>query len=118
VSNIFEVSLVGLLGLVFGLLGGFLVTWLTLSRKSTSGYNRAKTQAESLIEAAKRQSDLDRRKAEVEAKENADRLKREIEEEIREKQNLLANQEKRLNHREETLDKRADLIDRQDAAAS
>ena len=114
-STIFIPLLVGLLGLVLGLVGGFLGTWMVLSRKSSSSYNRAKAQAESLIGDAKRQSDLDRRNAEVEAKENADRLKRGLEEEIREKQNMLSGQEKRLSHREETLDKRADLIDRQDA---
>jgi ribonuclease Y len=115
VSTMFITLLAGLLGLVLGLVGGFLATWIVLSRKSSSSYNRAKAQAESLIEDAKKKSDLDRRNAEVEAKENVDRLKREIEDEIREKQNMLANQEKRLSHREETLDKRADLIDRQDA---
>jgi ribonuclease Y len=98
-----------------GLAVGFALSgWIQASR-ANSRLNKAKQDSAQLTEEAKRQADLTRRTAEIDAKEIIDKRRRELEEEIREKQETLTASEKRLNHREETLEKRSDLIDRQEA---
>ncbi len=97
------------------LLSGFFTNHLVQVRRSRSRLSRAKLDAEKIIEEAEKQSELTKRASEVDAKEIIERKRREMDDEIRERQNSLLAQEKRLNHREESLEKRADLIDRQDA---
>jgi len=100
---------------VIGLGAGYGISEVIQARRTNSRLNRAKHESEQIIEEARKQSDLTRRSAAVDAKEVIEKRRRELDEEIRESQGALTKQEKRLNRREETLDKRADLIDRQEA---
>jgi ribonuclease Y len=108
-----ELWITGLIGLAC-LAAGFVVAYLMQSRGASSRIQQARRQADQVLDEARRQADLTRRTADVEAKEIVDRRRGELEEEARQKQELLTATEKRLSHREETLDKRADLLDRQE----
>jgi ribonuclease Y len=94
---------------------GFVVSQLIQARRSSSRLNRAKGEADRIVEEARKQAELTKRASEVDAKEIIEKRRKELDEEIKEKRSSLSNLEKRLEHREETLEKRADLIDRQEA---
>jgi ribonuclease Y len=97
------------------LVAGFAVSQLVQARRSSSRLNRAKYEADRIVEEARKQAELTKRASEVDAKEIIERRRKELDEEIKEERSSLSNLEKRLEHREETLEKRADLIDRQEA---
>jgi ribonuclease Y len=91
------------------------VSQIVQARRSSSRFNRAKGEADRIVEEARKQAELTKRASEVDAKEIIEKRRKELDGEINEKRSSLSNLEKRLEHREETLEKRADLIDRQEA---
>jgi len=100
---------------VAALVVGFAVSQFVQARRSSSRINRAKGEADRIVEESRKQAELTKRASEVDAKEIIEKRRKELDEEISEKRSSLSNLEKRLVHREETLEKRADLIDRQEA---
>ena len=94
---------------------GFVVSQTIQARRSSSRLNRAKGEADRIVEESRKQAELTKRASEVDAKEIIEKRRKELDKEIEEKRSSLSNLEKRLEHREETLEKRADLIDRQEA---
>jgi ribonucrease Y len=93
---------------------GFGVAYWLQARGASSRVQWSRRQAEQLLDEARKQADVTRRTAEVEAKEIVVKRRGELEEEAKQRLEQVSAGEKRLTHREETLDKRADLLDRQE----
>ncbi len=103
---------------IVGIAIGFIVTKVITSNSSKSAAadaqkirTNAKSEAESLLENARREADAYRKEAELEAKDKALKYKQEVDEENKERLREVRNAENRITQREETLDRRGDSLD-------
>ena len=103
-----------LVGLVLGLAIGAAVAWAISSRiKDTKGRDerlQAQADAERIIEAAK----ATERELTLAAKDDALRLREEIERELKEQRANIARQERRIQQKEETLDRKSEAMERRE----
>ncbi|MBN1596430.1 ribonuclease Y [candidate division FCPU426 bacterium] len=96
--------------LILGVFLGFVLYWF-ISRKRLSS---AETQANTILEEAKREIENKRRELAMEAKDKLYRDKQEFEEQTRTRRQELQTLEKRLLQKEETLERRLDSLDRRE----
>ena len=101
-ENVTFSILLGLIGIILGVGVTFLITKL----KGAA----AKNEADKLIENAKREAEKIKRDNVLELKEESYKLKKQTDEEIREKKKELNELNDRIDNRERSLDKRDELI--------
>ncbi len=103
-----------MVGLLIGLAIGAAVAWVVSSRiKDTKGRDerlQAQADAEKIIEAAKAQE----RELTLAAKDDALRLREEIERELKEQRANTQRQERRIQQKEETLDRKTAQLEKRD----
>lgn len=97
---------------VIGLLVGFFIAFVINSLKGSM----ASRKAESIINSAKKEVDKIKRDAAIEQKEEAHRMKMDLDKEIREKKNEIKESESRLMQREASIDKRDELFQKRETA--
>ncbi|MBR3048976.1 MAG: ribonuclease Y [Bacilli bacterium] len=97
---------------VIGLLVGFFIAFVINSLKGSM----ASRKAESIINSAKKEVDKIKRDAAIEQKEEAHRMKMDLDKEIREKKNEMKESEARLMQREASIDKRDELFQKRETA--
>ncbi len=97
--------------LLIGTLVGFVITFVINSLKTTN----ATKKVEKLMSQTKIEIDKMKRDATFEQKENAHKLKIELDNEIREKKNEYKESENRLLQRESSLDKRDELCQKRES---
>ena len=99
-----------IIGAIVGIALGFVI-----ARYIANGaIQRKEQEAESIISDAHRQADTIKREAEVEAKDEALKLRAEIEAERKERQQSVREAEHRVQQREESLDRRTDSLDQRE----
>ena len=106
-NTLFSILLVAL-----GLLVGFIIAFVINSLK----VNKATKKAEALINQARKDVEKIKRDAAIEQKEEAHKLKMDLDKEIREKKEELKSSESRLLQREANLDKRDEMFQKREAA--
>ncbi|MBA3792091.1 MAG: ribonuclease Y [Rubrobacter sp.] len=94
------------LGLAVGLILGGALEYFVYKRTIASRQAGARTDADSIIEDAKRSADSARREGELAAKEAALRIKDEAEAEVRSRRTEISRVEERLDNRDTVLDRR------------
>jgi ribonucrease Y len=99
------------IGLAVGLAIGAAVGYFVLKSRTTSRLSEARSDAESIVEDAKRQADTIRREGELASKEAAMRVKDEAEAEARARRAEIARVEERLDNRDTALDRREGELD-------
>ena len=99
------------LGLAAGLILGGALGYLVYKRNLTARRAGARTDADSIIEDAKRAAESARRESELAAKEEALRIKDEAEAEVRARRAEIARVEERLDNRDTALDRRDGELD-------
>jgi len=97
-------------GLVLGAGSGFLITYLALR----SYRKKRESEANSLLEKARKEAEAKLKDAEISAKDYLYQARAEFEKESKSIRQELAQRESRLRHREETLDKKVELIDQKE----
>ena len=74
----------------------------------------AEEKAKSIVADAERSADAKKREALLEAKEENQKLRQELDNEIKERRSEISRQERRMNQKEETLDKKTDNLERKE----
>ena len=97
-----------LLSILFAVLG-IIVGILVMAIINRLRGNHAKTEADKILESAKKEAEKNKRDAILEAKEEIHRLKMDADKEIKERKQEIKDAENRLSQREENIDKR-DLL--------
>ena len=102
--------LIGVIALVIGLAGGYLI------RKSVaeSKIRSAEEEAKKIIEDAAKDTEAVKKEAILEAKDEAHKIRMEAEQEAKERRGELQKTEKRLIQKEETLDRKAEALERKE----
>ena len=77
-------------------------------------YGSAEEKAKAIISDAERTADAKKREALLEAKEENQRLRQELDREIKERRSEISRQENRLNQKEEALDKKTDNLEKKE----
>jgi ribonuclease Y len=98
------------IALLVGLAAGFLIRRIISEGK----LGEAGTQAQKIVEEAKKESDRLRKEAQLEAKEKFYQAKADFERESKQKRQELQSVEKRIMQKEENLDRKTDLMDRKE----
>lgn len=80
----------------------------------TKNLNEATSTAEGIIAQAKTEAATLKKETVIEAKDEANRYRNQVEDEVRQRRNEVAKTESRLDAREETLDRRDDTLDRKE----
>src|ERR1043166_1774764 len=93
-------------GVLIGLIVGGAVGVLVVRSVGASRFDKALRTRQELLKDAEREAEAMRREARVEAREDAVRLRAEIEAEVQERRAQLARTEERLQTRDEELEKR------------
>ncbi|WP_040657248.1 ribonuclease Y [Orenia marismortui] len=96
--------------MISGLLVGGIIGFAIRKYIAESKIGSAETEAERIIEDAKREGESNKREILVEAKEEAHQMKDEVEKECRERRNELQRFENRLLKKEENLESKADNL--------
>lgn len=107
-DNYFFSILLVIVGLLIGLFIAFVINSIRV--------NVASKKAASLIEQAKKEIEKLRRDAAIEQKEEAHKLKMDLDKEIREKKEEIKESESRLLQREASIDKRDELYQKREAS--
>lgn len=102
--------LIGIVALIIGLVGGYLV------RKSVaeSKIRSAEEEAKKIIDDAAKDTEAVKKEAILEAKDEAHKIRMEAEQEAKERRGELQKTEKRLIQKEETLDRKAEALERKE----
>ena len=102
--------LIGVIALVIGLAGGYLI------RKSVaeSKIRSAEEEAKKIIEDAAKDTEAVKKEAILEAKDEAHKIRMEAEQDAKERRGELQKTEKRLIQKEETLDRKAEALERKE----
>uniref|UniRef100_UPI0026A7BEC4 ribonuclease Y n=1 Tax=Aminipila luticellarii TaxID=2507160 RepID=UPI0026A7BEC4 len=110
ITDILIYVLVGFIALALGLLVGYIVR-KTVGEKAIGS---AEQKARNLILDAENKSETIKKEITIEAKEEAHKMRNEIEREVRERRAEIQRSEKRLIQKEETLDKKIDNLERKE----
>ena len=78
----------------------------------------AEQKAKSIVDDALRSADAKKREALLEAKEENQKLRQELDREIKERRSEISRQERRMNQKEEALDKKTDNLERKEQSLS
>ncbi len=105
-----ETVVIGLIGLIIGVVAGFIVRTLTMADK----VKEAQEKAERIIKDAERDVENRRKEVEIEAKDKIIQAKLDIDRETQEKRIELTNLEKRLTQRENHLERKGEQVERRD----
>ena len=97
--------------LIVGLAVGVVAGYAVVRAIGKNNRQQSEREANSLIEDARKQADSIRREAQVEAKDEALRMRQEIESEKKERLKEVRVNEDRLDKREKSLEKRSDSLD-------
>jgi ribonuclease Y len=100
-----------LVGLIFGLLAGATAHTIITKRSLSS----ARTEAEGILETAKRDGEAKAQKIELEAEKKAKDQRERVDQEVSESLAELKKSQERASKREETLDKRFEQIERRES---
>lgn len=114
ITNLIITLLVGFIALALGLLVGYIVR-KTVGEKAIGS---AEQKARNLILDAENKSETIKKEITIEAKEEAHKMRNEIEREVRERRAELQRSEKRLIQKEETIDRKIDNIERKEESIS
>ena len=96
--------------IAIGLIVGFILRYVFAKFDANSVEQRA----DSIINEAKVKGDAKAKEIIMEARDNAERERKEVEKEIKEKKSEIQNTEKRLNQREDNLDRKMDSLDKKE----
>jgi ribonuclease Y len=96
---------------IIAIIAGVALGLLYAKTSSNGRINQAKSEADRVIEDARKQAETVKKEAEIEAKEEALRLKQENEKEENKRNSKLNERENRISQREESLDRRNDALD-------
>jgi len=102
-----------------GLVVGGLVVYLFMAvraRQQRDAILHQADEAQKLLESSRQEAEALKREALIEAKEDAHRLRQQIEEENRGQRNEILRTQRRLQTREENLDRRSDVLERKERA--
>ncbi len=77
-------------------------------------FGSAEAKAKAIVADAERAADAKKREAMIEAKEEHQKLRQDLDKEIKERRNEISRQERRLNQKEETLDKKTEALERKE----
>lgn len=99
------------LGLVIGLAAGAAVGFLLSRSRMSAGQAQARTDAESILEDARREAERTRREGELAAKEAALKVKDEADAEVRSRRQEISRVEERLDNRDAALERRESEIE-------
>ncbi|WP_273845632.1 ribonuclease Y [Rubrobacter calidifluminis] len=103
--------LVPILGLVIGLMAGVAAGYIFWRSHERSRRAQARSEAEGILESARREAETIKREAALSAKEASLRVKDEVEAELRARRAELSRLEERLNSRDASLDRREEELD-------
>ena len=103
---------ISILLVVIGLIVGFVVSLIVNSMRGTV----ASKKAESMINSAKKEIEKMKRDAAIEQKEEAHKIKMDLDKEIKEKKDELKASENRLLQRESSMDKRDEMFQKRESA--
>ena len=103
---------ISILLVVIGLVVGFVVSLIVNNFRGTL----VSKKADSMINQAKKEIEKLKRDAAIEQKEEAHKIKMDLDKEIREKKNELKESENRLLQREASIDKRDEMFQKREAA--
>ena len=103
---------ISILLVVIGLIVGFVVSLIINNFRGTL----VSKKADSMINQAKKEIEKLKRDAAIEQKEEAHKIKMDLDKEIREKKNELKESENRLLQREASIDKRDEMFQKREAA--
>ncbi|QHI74012.1 ribonuclease Y [Aminipila terrae] len=109
-TEILITVLVGFIALALGLLVGYIVR-KTVGEKAIGS---AEQKARNLILDAENKSETIKKEITIEAKEEAHKMRNEIEREVRERRAEIQRSEKRLIQKEETLDRKIDNLEKKE----
>lgn len=93
---------------------GFLIGYFLMQTIQKNKQQAAEQQARSVLEDAQREADSLRKEALIEAKDEALKMKAELEAESKERMKEVRSQENRLNQREQNIDKRVQTLDQRE----
>lgn len=110
ITDILINVLVGFIALALGLLVGYIVR-KTVGEKAIGS---AEQKARNLILDAENKSETIKKEITIEAKEEAHKMRNEIEREVRERRAEIQRSEKRLIQKEETLDRKIDNLEKKE----
>lgn len=110
ITEILITVLVGFIALALGLLVGYIVR-KTVGEKAIGS---AEQKARNLILDAENKSETIKKEITIEAKEEAHKMRNEIEREVRERRAEIQRSEKRLIQKEETLDRKIDNLEKKE----
>lgn len=79
-----------------------------------AAFGTAEAKAKAIVEEAQKTADAKKRESLLEAKEENQRLRQDLDKEIKERRNELNRQERRINQKEENLDKKTDNLERKE----
>lgn len=99
---------------VIAVAAGLLIGYFVRKNVAEGKLASAESMAEKIIDDAKRSADGVKKEMVLEAKDEAYRLKTEMEHEIRERRSEIQRQERRLVQKEETLDRKTEQIERKE----
>ena len=106
-----EIMLVVLLALA--VIVGSVLLWMTMRGKAVEmSLAVARTQAEQIVETARREAESRVKEASLEAKEEAHRIRNDAERDLRERRLEIQRLERRLLQKEEALDRRSEALER------
>lgn len=93
---------------------GFIIGYFLMQTIQKNKQQAAEQQARSVLEDAQREADSLRKEALIEAKDEALKMKAELEAESKERMKEVRSQENRLNQREQNIDKRVQTLDQRE----
>ena len=109
-SAMTDIIITAVIAIIVGVLLGFVIARYI----ANAATKRKAEEADSILNDARHEAESIKRKAEVEAKDEALRLRAEIEEERKDRQKEVREAEHRIQQREESLDRRTDSLDKRE----
>ncbi len=108
------IAIVAVIGCVIAYKKGFSSGVEHRKQIAEAQFGSAEEKAKAIISDAERAADAKKREAMLEAKEENQRLRQELDREIKERRSEVSRQENRLNQKEEVLDKKSDNLEKRE----
>ena len=100
---------------IVALIVGIVIGFLFKKASDERNIEKARLNADVIVDDAIKQAQILKREALFEAKEENLKYRNEVEEELKERRNEVSRSEARMIHREENLDNRSNLLDQRDS---
>ncbi|MGI6145367.1 MAG: ribonuclease Y [Clostridia bacterium] len=110
VNEIIDYLVIGIVALGVGYFVGYMIRKKIAEAKIASAEEAAKK----MLEDAQRNAEAKKKESILEAKEEAHKIRQELDREIRERRNDLQRLERRLQQKEETIDRKYEVIERKE----